>query len=154
MYTNLTRESSGMASFATSFLKSGTKCRTVDQNIPSERLVTCNGQYRRHIYEGSMFIRVSAFLYKQYLHDEIHHVFFQCDYNFRDLASRHAYLSNYCTSCIQNHLTSLVTDTLCSAFVATTRLTILDRLVYDNKIAEILCEFQVVEKPKLYCPHN
>ena len=71
-----------MASFATSFLKSGTKCRTVDQNIPSEKLVTCNGQYRRHIYEGSMFIRVSAFLYKQYLHDEIHHVFFQCDYSF------------------------------------------------------------------------
>ena len=92
-----------------------------------------------------MFIRRRAFFYKQYFHDEIHVFFFQCDYNFCDLALRHAYLSIYCTSCIQNYHTALVTDTLSSALVATTRLTILARLVYDNKTTEILCKFQVVE---------
>lgn len=55
--------------------------------------------------------------------------FSQCDYSFHDLFLRHAYLSIYYTSCFYNHYTVLMIYTLCSAQVATARLTILELLV-------------------------
>ena len=54
--------------------------------------------------EGSMFTQVGAFSFqKQRFHDEILSFFSgQCDHSFHDLSSRHAYLSIYYKSCIQN----------------------------------------------------